>query len=201
MVMRQIWLSSLLVGLAVSGCSAPGVTRSATGARVNAAHAQTAVFPWPGGDMKQTSGTGRPNRDRVGRSAAAAVGWQEPAVRPWPFQRVPFPTGTRIHYDAAMSNTLMMEPDIAGAVCIVSDGRGYVSILPHGVLTAARAKTIEQEVRHFDPNLDRVFVTSEPSAYADFQDYARYLASGRVANGMLLTWRSILRKTWSIQNS
>lgn len=115
--------------------------------------------------------------------------------------RYPFPTGARITSRSDIAATLRSQPNIAAAIVIESDNRAYVAVRPYTQsLTKSQVSGIVQEVKQFAPDVSTVLVTSKPDAYADIQNYDRYLSSGRTVGGMLLGWRSIVRKTWGTNN-
>jgi hypothetical protein len=115
--------------------------------------------------------------------------------------RYPFPTGAQISARTDIAGTLRHVANVAAAVVIESDRQVYVAVRTYAAsLSPSQQEDIVQEVRQFDANAQRVFVTSKPDAFADFQNYERYLKSGRTVSGMLLSWRSIVRKTWGTNN-
>jgi hypothetical protein len=141
-----------------------------------------------------------PQSQQTGAAAGQVTeaGMQNTEVR---VNRYPFPTGARITSRSDIAATLRNQPYVSTAVVIESDNQAYVAVRPYKQpLSSEQVNAIVKDVKRFDLNVHRVLVTSKPDAYADFENYSRYLNSGRTVGGMLLAWRSIVRKTWGTNN-
>ncbi|WP_074954455.1 YhcN/YlaJ family sporulation lipoprotein [Alicyclobacillus macrosporangiidus] len=113
-----------------------------------------------------------------------------------------FPTGQRILARPDVAASLRDGDRVADAVVLLDDGRGYVGLrlMPDARLTAALTDRVRHTVRRFAPGVGPVFVTADPHAFADLAAFQRYLVSGRTVTGILMTWRSILQRTWGMPN-
>ncbi len=146
-----------------------------------------------------------PNHAQAGASASGATA---PRVTAWGDARSPvavggrmdFPTGQRIVARPDVAASLRDGDSVADAVVILDDGRGYVGLrlMPDARLTPSLTNRVQNTVRRFAPGVGPVFVTADAHAFADLAAFQRYLVSGRTVTGILMTWRSILQRTWGI---
>jgi len=111
----------------------------------------------------------------------------------------PFPTGSPITHRLDVEASLTRLHNVQEAVVICSDSRTYIAIKTFSKpLNPTERSAIVDTARASHPDAGRIFVTDKLSAYADLRNYARYLDKGRNFQGMLLSWRSIVRSAFGV---
>lgn len=150
--------------------------------------------------LASTTGCGAPNKTSGTMVYSPSLTYSRSSVVD--AARPTFPTGAPIVHRKDIEAAIQGAGVIKRVVVIASDNRTYVAVkFPSGQsLTDNERDRIREATVLHRPETGRILITTNPNAYYDFVNYARYLDRGRNFQGMLLSWRSIIRTTFGVMD-